>query len=135
MNWYWALGIVAVCVALISVLFGNLLFGIIILVAAFTLALLAQTPPPLVEFHITERGIRINERMHRFEDCIAFWVEDHDADPPLLLVDTTQWMSPNLVIPLVDIDPYEVRAFLSRKIEERPMKEPVAHKILEAFGL
>ncbi|MBI2610610.1 hypothetical protein HYW60_01590 [Candidatus Kaiserbacteria bacterium] len=134
-DWYWALGIFAGAVALISVLLGNILFGIVILVAAGTLAMLASSPPPLVEFELSDRGIKIGDTMHRYEDIISFWVEDHDADPPILLVDTTKWLSPNLVIPLEDVDPKHVRAYLVERASEVPMKEPVWHKILEAFGL
>ncbi|RJQ34231.1 hypothetical protein C4556_03310 [Candidatus Parcubacteria bacterium] len=134
-DWYWALGIIAVCAALISVLFGNSLFGILILVAAATLGLLAKTTPLLVEFELTERGIRVGDALHRYEEVISFWVEEHDVNPPILLIDTVKWLSPNLVIPIEGVDPREVRAFLSERAEEIPMKESVAHKILEFFGL
>lgn len=133
-DWFWALGIVALCIALISAIFGDLLFGVLVLVAAGTLALLARVPPTLIKFELSDRGIRIGETMHRFEEIIAFWVEEHDADPPVLLVDTTKWMSPNFSIPLVDVDPKAVRAFLLERAEETPMKESGAHKILEFFG-
>ena len=73
--------------------------------------------------------------MHRYEEIISFWVEEHDANPPILFVDTTKWLSPNLVIPLEDVDAAEVRAYLSERAEEVPMKEPIWHKILEFFGL
>ena len=134
-DWYWALGIIAVCAALISVLFGNSLFGILILVAAATLGLLAKTTPSLIEFELTERGIRVGDVLHRYEEVISFWVEEHDVNPPILLVDTVKWLSPNLVIPIEGVDPREVRAFLSERAEEIPMKESAAHKILEFFGL
>lgn len=134
-DWYWALGIFAASTALISVLFGNFFFGILILIAAATLGLLAQSPPPLVEFEISDRGIRVGGVMHRYEEIISFWVEDHDADPPILLVDTIKWLSPNLVIPLRDVDPKLVRAYLTERTDEVPMKEPIWHHILEAFGL
>ena len=134
-DWYWALGIIAVCAALISVLFGNSLFGILILVAAATLGLLAKTTPSPVEFELTERGIRVGDVLHRYEEVISFWVEEHDVNPPILLIDTVKWLSPNLVIPIEGVDPREVRAFLSERAVEIPMKESAAHKILEFFGL
>ena len=43
-------------------------------------------------------------------------------------------MSPNLVIPLEGVDHEEVRAYLRERVDEVPMKEPLAHKILEFFG-
>ena len=134
-DWFWALGIAAVCIAAISALFGNLLFAILILVAAVTLALLARTPPTLIEFELSNRGIRVGGTMHRYEEIIAFWVEDHDADPPVLLIDTVKWLSPNLVIPLPNVNPNTVREYLLEHVEETPMRETAAHKVLEFFGL
>src|SRR3989338_1749878 len=134
-DWFWALGIIAVCIALISFLFGDVLFSVLIIVAGLTLGIVAKTPPPLVEFELSDRGIKVGDTMHRYEEIISFWVEDHDVDPPLLLVDTTKWMSPNIVIPIRNIDPARVRTYLSERTDEVPMKEPFAHKILEFFGL
>jgi len=134
-DWFWALGIVAVCAALTSVLFSNVLFAIVLIVAAFTIGLIARTPPKLIEFELSDRGIRIGGTLHRYDNIIAFWVEDEHDREPLLLVDTTKFMSPNLIIPIEDIDPAEVREFLQQRVEERPMREPVSHKILEFFGI
>lgn len=134
-DWYWALGIVAVSAAVISVLFGDFLFALLVLLAAFTLSLLAQTRPELARFEISRKGIRINDTLHRFDDILAFWVEEDHRSGPHLLVDTTKWLSPNLVIPLGDIDPAVVRSFLIERAEERHMKESPAHRILEFFGL
>ncbi|MEK7069133.1 MAG: hypothetical protein AAB947_01985 [Patescibacteria group bacterium] len=134
-DWYWALGIFALCTALISAIFGNFLFAILIIVAATTLGILAQSPPPLVEFELSDRGIKTGRTMHYYEEIISFWVEDHDADPPILLVDTTKWLSPNLTIPLANMDPKLIRAYLTERCKEVPMKEPIWHKILEFFGL
>jgi len=134
-DWFWALGIVAVCAALVSILFHDVLFAVLILVATSTIAMLARTPPDIVEFEISDRGIKVGGTMHRFEEIISFWVEDHDVERPLLLVDTIKFMAPNLIIPIEHIDPHTVREYLRARSQEVPMKEPVAHKILEFFGL
>ncbi|KKW19293.1 MAG: hypothetical protein UY63_C0017G0070 [Parcubacteria group bacterium GW2011_GWA2_51_10] len=134
-DWFWALGIVAVCVAITSILFGNILFAILIIVAAITIAIVARTPPELVQFEISDRGVRVGGRLHRWDEIISFWVEDEHGGEPFLLVDTIKFMSPNLIIPLQDIDPDLVRAYLSERVNEVPMKEPISHKILEFFGI
>lgn len=134
-DWFWALGIAAICIAITAILFHNLLFGMLILLAAVTMALYARVPPPLTTFEISERGIRVGGVLHRYDDVISFWVEDEHAGAPLLLVDTTKFMSPNLIIPLEEhIDPAVVRTFLKEHCEEVLMKEPLAHKILELLG-
>lgn len=132
-DWYWALGIIAACAAVTSIIFGNFLFALLILVAAFTIGIIARQPPELHEFELNQKGIRIGKNFHPFDTIISFWVDDELAEP-LLLVDTTTFMSPNLVIPIGDIDPETIREHLRERVDEKPMKEPLAHKILEFFG-
>lgn len=134
-DWYWALGIVAVSIALTSILFGNVLFAILIVVAAYTIGRIARTAPELVEFELSDRGIRVGGTLHRYDEIISFWVEDELDKAPLLLVDTIKFMSPNLIIPIEGIDPHEIRVFLQERADEVPMKEPVSHKILEFLGI
>lgn len=137
-DWYWALGIAAVSTAVISLLLHNLLFGLLILIAAATIALLSREAPDIAHFELSDRGIRVNDTLHRYRDILAFWVEDEqerEHQRPLLLVDTVKVLSPNLVIPIENIDPKLVRAYLKERTEERHMKEPVAHRLFEALGL
>jgi hypothetical protein len=132
-DWFWALGIIAVCAALTSILFSNVLFAILILLAAFVIALIARTPPELHEITLSERGIRIGETLHRFDEILAFWV-DTESTEPRLLIDTTKVLSPNIVIPLSGVDGAQVRAFLLEHAEEREMHELFSHRLLEALG-
>jgi hypothetical protein len=132
-DWFWALGVIAVSAALTSLLFGNFLFAIVILLAATTIGLIAQKPPELHEFEISDKGIRIGQAFHAFDTVISFWV-DEELEKPLLLIDTTTFMSPNLIIPIDELHPEEVRERLRPYAAEVPMKEPLAHKILEFFG-
>ena len=132
-DWYWALGIIAVCAAITSILFSNFLFALLIVVAAFTIGIIASRPPELHDFEISEKGIRIGNDVHTYDSIISFWLDD-ELDEPLLLVDTTTFMSPNLVIPIDTMDPEHIRSYLRTYVDEVPMKEPAAHKILEFFG-
>lgn len=134
-EWFWALGVAAVCAALTAILLSNVLFGILILVAAFTIALLARHAPDVSSFEISTKGVRVDNVLHRYDEIISFWVEDEHDGHPLLLIDTVKFMSPNLIIPIHDIDPGLVRAYLREHSEEVPMKEPLAHKVLEFFGI
>jgi hypothetical protein len=134
-DWYWALGVVAVSIALIAILLSDLLFGVVVIAAAITIALIARTPPELAQFEISDRGVRVNGELHRFDDIISFWVEEEHEGKPLLLVDTTKFLAPNLIIPIEHIEPIHIREFLKAHVDEVPMKEPLSHKILEGLGL
>lgn len=132
-NWFWALGVIAVCAGLTSILFGNFLFALLIVLAAITVGLIAKTPPQPHTIEISERGIRIGNTLHRYEEIISFWIEE-EREIPTLLVDTTKFMAPNLIIPLENMDPRAVRALLGEHSKEVLMREPFAHKVLEFFG-
>lgn len=132
-DWFWALGIIATSAALTSILLGNILFALLIVVAAATIGLIANHPPQLHEFELTEKGIRTGVTMHPYENIISFWV-DEEADEPVLLIDTIAFTAPNLIIPLGDTPPAAVREFLREYAQEVPMKEPLAHKVMEFFG-
>ncbi|HVM73423.1 MAG TPA: hypothetical protein VMU13_00905 [Candidatus Paceibacterota bacterium] len=134
-DWFWALGIIAVCIALVSILFHDFLFAVVIIIAAVTIAILAFHPPELVEFEISERGIRVAGKLHRYDEIISFWVEDEHDRAPILLVDTVKFMHPNIIIPIEHIDPHLVRSYLKEHCDEVPMREPLSHQILEFFGL
>ncbi len=134
-EWFWALGIAALCAAITAVLLSDVLFGVLILVAAGTIALLARHAPELSTFEISVKGVRVDNTLHRYDEIIAFWVEDEHDGHPLLLIDTVKFMSPNLIIPIHDIDPGLVRAFMKEHANEVHMKEPLAHKVLEFIGI
>lgn len=133
-DWFWALGITAAATAVTSVLFGNVLFALLILAGAGTFVVIARRPAPLVQFELSDRGVRIDDELHSYEEILSFWVEEH-AERPLLLIDTVKVMAPNLIIPIEGEDPERIRAYLQERCAEVPMKEPLAHKLIEVFGL
>jgi hypothetical protein len=134
-DWHWALGVITVCIAVTSILFHNVLFAVLVVLAAISIALLARTPPRECDFEISDSGIRINGALHRYDEILAFWVEDEHYDRPLLLVDTTRFLSPNLIIPIEHIESGLVRAFLKERVEERHMREPLPHRLFDFLGL
>src|SRR5438034_10739881 len=77
-DWFWAVGIVAVSIAVTSVIFHNIIFGILVLVGAFALALFINREPGVVDVRVDERGVT-NDKMHYpYESLHSFWIdEDH----------------------------------------------------------
>ncbi len=134
-EWFWALGIAAVCAALTATLLSNVLFAVLILVAALTIALMARHAPDVSTFEISVKGVRVDNVLHRYDEIISFWVEDEHDGHPLLLIDTVKFMSPNLIIPIHDVEPGLVRAYMKEHADEVHMREPLAHKVLEFFGI
>jgi len=119
-DWYWALGIIAVAGALASILFGNYLLAVLIIIAAISLALHAAKEPPIHTFRLVEKGLLIGEELHPFERMVSFSVlEDIEGTlPPLLSIKTENWLSPHLVIPLAGVDADAVYEYFLNHVDE-----------------
>ena len=119
-DWYWALGIVAIAATIASILLGNYLLAVLIIIAAATVALHGAKHPPLHHFRIVERGLVIGNELYPFEHMISFSVlEDiEDELPPLLSIKNESWLSPHLTISLEGVDAEVVYAYFLQHVDE-----------------
>lgn len=133
-DWFWALGIIAVSVALVSILFQNFLFAILILVGSFTMALLARKEPRELTFGLNQRGIIIDDSLYPYKMLKSFYVQDRYGDEPVLIVDARRFMTPHLVASLHATNPEQIHTYLSEFLPEEELEEPLSQRILEKFG-
>ncbi len=54
-DWYWGVGIVILSIAVITIIFGNLMFALLILLGGFALTLFASKRPEVVRFEISKK--------------------------------------------------------------------------------
>jgi intein/homing endonuclease len=135
-DWFWALGIVAGSAALASILFGNFLFALLIVIGASTLGLLANKVPVEIEVALTPKGILIGPEFYPYEMLAGFWVAEDSAEheQPVLLLDSRKWLLPHIVVPLTDVPIDTVRTYLDQYLPQTELKEPFGHLIFELFG-
>ena len=135
-DWYWALGIIAVAAALASVLFGNYLLAVLVVIAAAALALHAAKVSPLHRFRLVEKGLTIGDELHPFERMVSFSVlEDVEGElPPLLSIKTESWFSPHLVIPLAGVDADAVYAYFLHHVDEDEHKHSFTDLVAAWLG-
>lgn len=119
-DWYWALGIIAVAGTVATILFGNYLLAVLIIIATTSLALHAAKQPPLHRFRLVEQGIVIGDELHPFTRMTSFSVlEDIEGTlPPMISIKTESWLSPHLVIPLEGVDVDVVYAYFLHHVDE-----------------
>ncbi len=135
-DWFWALGIIVLSGAITALLFGNILFAILIVIGGATMGLLGSTPARVRRFALTPRGIMIDDSLYPYQMLAAFWVQHPTADTPaMLIVDANQFLSPHMIIPLDDNDPDLVREYLLDFLPEEELHEPFAQRLAEMFGL
>ncbi len=132
-DWYWSLGIIAVSIAILCVIFGNILFAIFVLLAAFTSGVYADRHPELAHIELRPRGIVYNDKMYMYTLLDSFWVEEHEH-PQKIILKSKHLLMPYILIPISHIHPEEVRMYLKMHLKEVEHHESLGHKLLEYFG-
>ena len=119
-DWYWVLGIAAVAGMVASILFGNYLLAVLIIIGTVAIALHAAKVPSLHQFRLVEQGLMVGDVLHPFEQMESFTVLEDIAGelPPLLSIKTENWHSPHLVIPLEGVDADMVYAYFLHHVDE-----------------
>ena len=129
-DWYWALGIMAVAGAVASYILANILFSILIILGAFTVAAYGARHPHEVLFEIDRRGIRSGTTLYPHSSLTSFWVIEGIEESKILLQSSKVFM-PYIIIPLGEENPEMVREVLLNYIKEEEHVEPFAQRIMD----
>ena len=138
-DWYWGLGVATAAGAGISLFLGNLLLAVIIIVAAASVGALVARGPRTHWVRVDGRGISMDGTLYRYDALHSFWVEPFDADTRgqgRLLVSTTSYVSPQLVIPTEEPSRAgALRSYLKKFIPEEEQTPHVGEHLAELLGL
>jgi hypothetical protein len=132
-DWYWSLGIIALTIALLCILFGNILLAIFVVLAAFTMGLHAHKEPKLITIELNSRGILVDSTLYAYSALESFWIEEHD-NPPNIIIQSKKHLMPYVVLPINHLSPDDVRDYLLLHLKEVEHHESLGHKALEYLG-
>jgi len=133
-DWFWALGIVALCGAVASFFFGNFLFAILILVGAGAMSLVAVKEPEIIDFSVSTRGIRVGDKIFPYSTLDSYFIDEENETGPQLLLKSRRIHLPLIILPLPEEYLNDIESLLLERLPEEELEEPLAHKILEIFG-
>ena len=139
-DWKWSVGIVSITIALISFMFSNITFGVLILVGTGALLLHALQRPEVLRFEINTTGIRIEQETWSFSNIKSFWIEDNKQYhiPSRVLFETNLLTSPILSLPLPistdQDDLHDIHEELVKILPEKYITESFFQKVLEYLG-
>ncbi len=134
-DWFWAVGIAALALAVLAVIYGNVLFAIFVIIGVFTLFMYAVRKPMLIEFELTNRGLRIDNKMYPYAVLHSFYIHHHEHKKRSLIIKSDKTMMPHITIPLPDADTAEeVHLFLANYLKEEEHQESVSEAIMDYFG-
>jgi hypothetical protein len=133
-DWYWALGVIAIAGAAIAVITDNPLFAIFIILGAIILGFYAHRKPDILDVSISDEGITIKNYLYPYEKIKGFAVDEHELGN-FLLIESDRAIVPIISIPIPEgLDGDALTELLKTKIEEKPIKEPASHRIMEHLG-
>jgi hypothetical protein len=132
-DWFWAVGIITACIAILAFFFHNALFGVLILLSAGILISYTLRVPENVDYEINQRGVVIGKDLHPYITIESFWVETRFGEPKIILKSKKN-MLPYLLIPIHEDDIDQMAAILRNFLEEKELQEPASHKFMEYLG-
>ncbi len=134
-DWYWALGLIAVVAAGLSIWLGNLLFGVLILLCAGSIGALAMRGPREHSVEIDPRGVSVDGTLYPYHSLKSFWV---DANPeyPRLFLTTGGIITPHMALPLDDEHHAAVvHAYLIERLDEVEQEPHIGEHVAHLLGL
>lgn len=133
-DWYWAVGIIALSLAVTAVILDNTLFAVLVVLSAIVLFLRTLQKPVLVRYELTSRGLWTNKEFQPFSAFESFWVEEENMPQPKLILKSKGLFSPLSVIPLESMSPEAVKDALAASVSEVEQHEPLSKRIMEYLG-
>lgn len=130
-DWFWAVGIISVAVAVAAIIYNNFLFGVLVLLGGASIIYFGVKKPHELEITIDDAGVTINDVFHPYQEIKSFYV-NVEEDQLYLVFDRT-FLS-KVTIALGEMSPDPVRMELIKHVDEREEKESVLDKFLDRFG-
>ncbi|MFA6427777.1 MAG: hypothetical protein WCW16_05070 [Candidatus Magasanikbacteria bacterium] len=121
--WYIIMFVLGGSMVLYAILSNNFLFALIIILFAIILFLQSHQQPIVIPFKITEMGVVVNNRFYSYIELDSFYLFYNPPDVKTLFIETRNVSRPKLRVPLMDMDPNEIRATLKEFLEEDLEKE------------
>lgn len=136
-DWFWAVGIITICLAVIAIIYDNTLFGIFMVLAGFMTMMLAKRPPDIVQYALTPKGVMVDDTIYLYKDLQSFWVDTHIKETPELLIKTKKAVARLFIFPIphATANPHEIRDYLLQALPEEHMEDPLSHRLLVKMGL
>jgi hypothetical protein len=132
-SWYASVVIIALALSAGAFIVSNYLFGVLVIVAGFSFALLGARHPIEIECEISKAGIRAGNQLYPHNGIQSFWVLDID-DFPRIILRSTRFFLPQIIIPIGSADPEAIRGTLAAYLKEEEQEEPITQRIMDRLG-
>lgn len=138
LTWYWSVGILSVGSALAAFIVGNLLFGIILLLAGATIVLSGSRRPALHLFKISDRGIHVSDQLFEYTTIESFAIDDHvqTSTPTMLQFALNKGFVKVVTLPIRRADFRTIRTALkNHNVEEVESLNSFSARVADWIGI
>ena len=136
-DWYWAVGVISFSIAGASIIFGNVIFAILIVIAAGALIIHAHIEPRLVNFELNEKGVKVDKTFYPYKTLESFALEIHEMEVGIfakILIKSKKTLMPLIILPVADTHPDDIQEYLSIFLPEEEHREGLGEKFMEWLG-
>lgn len=133
-GWYVFMVIVGILLVGYALFTQNFLFALIVVLFAIIVFLQSQQKPHDLPFRIAELGVVINNRFYNYNELDSFYVIYNPPEVKTLFLEPISNVRPRLRVPLMDMDPNEIRfalrEFLLEDVEKEaePLSDMIARR-------
>jgi hypothetical protein len=133
-DWYFILWTIALSGAVAAVLLDNVLFGLFLVIAAFSVSIYASRKPKMVEFSVTRKGVRADTLILPFSTLTHFYIAE-ESMPMYLLLQSKKTLVPLYAFPIAEeVDIENLHTFLANFLEEEVLETPLYQRIMDRIG-
>jgi hypothetical protein len=132
-DWIWTVGLVSVLSSVVSFFYGNIFFGIFLLIAGAVTIIYALKHPKELSVTISELGVSINEELIDYKNITSFWLDETGKEVKLLLLVKTSFI-PTLSLPLEGVSASQVREAIAPYAKEEELRESRSVALFDKIG-
>ena len=100
LDWSWVVGILGGAIAIAAFVLGNILFGVFIVIATFSIILYGHKEPDLLMVDISRKGVRVNKEFFPYPTLDSFWIDDERGYPVLTILSKERNILPHIRVPI-----------------------------------
>ena len=132
-DWFWIVGIIGLTLAIVSVIFSNILFGGLIVVGTISIIVFGNKEPHLLDCEVNKKGVRVHKTFYPYTNLEAFNITEGNS--PKLILKSAKLLMPLITIPTNNVHPDEITLFLQERLKhDETLNEPFSHVLMDYLG-
>lgn len=132
-DWLWYAGLIFGIAATVSFFYGNIFFGIFLVIAGASVIMYAMRKPTMLTVTFAEKELVVDNEHFAYERIKQFWIDESGKPDKLLLLVKGSFI-PMQSIPLGGVTADAVRTEMTKHAPEVQMHESFGNKVAERLG-